>query len=138
MDMEITQEGISLNSAYEIVECELYQEYDEDRIRIDLKGANGEIKTLEIFHIQDCCEHVYCITKDLYNFINEYVTDITKEVYCDEIPSFLAEKDQENAYESFTYTVFTLKNAFKDIGRIIFFGTSNGYYCETADMDWKL
>ncbi len=87
-------------------------------------------------HDQDCCEHVYIvdINGDLGDLLNHPVLVAEARYSDDAAPSA---DPLENAYghdvDSWTWTFIELATI-KGSVTVRWFGSSNGYYSETADL----
>ena len=109
--------------------------------------SNGEIFILG--HRQDCCENVYLesVVGDLSDLVGtpilkaeEVVSDEDPEDFTWEKPErwdWMDDEDYEiecrSARESFTWTFYKLATA-KGYVDLRWYGTSNGYYSETAEL----
>ena len=103
--------------------------------RVMFEGVEGNY---ELTHRQDCCEHVYI--EDIV------VTSVHDGLEClENTPILKAErvtsnnvmpaglKNPEDADDSYTWTFFKL-TTLKGYVDIRFFGSSNGYYSEDAEL----
>lgn len=90
----------------------------EDSIRF----FQGEKACFELTHVQDCCEHVY---------IESIVGDLTDLQDSPILVSEESSSDDPNADESGTWTFYKLATR-KGYVDIRFYGSSNGYYGESA------
>jgi hypothetical protein len=83
------------------------------------------------YHSQDCCEEVF-----LEDIVGDPASLIGKVLNCIEVKT---DEDYEAPVdynpESYTWTFFTIKagNRYLDLR---FFGSSNGYYSESADIKY--
>jgi len=80
-------------------------------------------------HDQDCCESVY--VEDVVGNMQDLVgapLSMAEEVYSTDDP-----KDKEYPDESFTWTFYKFATI-KGYVTIRFYGSSNGYYGETAQL----
>lgn len=87
-----------------------------------------ELETYEMFHMQDCCEHVY--VEDVYGDINDLVGSpitMAEEATSRENPLGVKMEYQE----SFTWTFYKFATA-KGYVTIRWYGESNGYYSEAV------
>lgn len=86
----------------------------------------------DMYHYQDCCEHVSIedICGDLNDLVGSPIV-MAEEVYSDNEPP-LVEPDYPN-YEpdSYTWTFYKFATV-KGYVTIRWYGTSNGYYSESA------
>lgn len=80
-----------------------------------------------IFHSQDCCESVYIedICGDLNDLVGSPITQ-AESIASNEEP-------KEKYHESYTWTFIKLATN-KGSVTIRFYGSSNGYYGESADL----
>ena len=86
-------------------------------------------KTQVIFyHNQDCCENVYIddICGDFADLLNEEI--LTAEELNNDYPV-----DEECIEDTYTWTFYHLATFHGDVN-IRWFGTSNGYYSESAEF----
>jgi hypothetical protein len=100
---------------------------NEDRQALYFTTTNDERFVLE--HWQDCYEHVYIesIVGDLADLVGHPILLASKETNHNPPP-----KDS-SPDESYTWTFFKLATL-KGYVDIRFFGSSNGYYGESADL----
>lgn len=90
----------------------------EDSIRF----FQGEKACFELTHVQECCEHVY---------IESIVGDLTDLQDSPILVSEESSSDDPTADESGTWTFYKLATR-KGYVDIRFYGSSNGYYGESA------
>ena len=92
---------------------------------------NGE--TCRLYHEQDCCECVTVedICGDLDDCLNEPVL-LAEEVTSGDNPPDL---EADGYQDSFTWTFYKLATN-KGHVTIRWYGTSNGYYSESVDVQW--
>lgn len=97
---------------------------DGDVILLDLKDG----RTVKLYHQSDCCESVSIedITGDLLDLVGEPLI-MAEMVTNNELP------DKEEGSESYTWS-FQKFGTIKGTVTIRWYGESNGYYSETADM----
>ena len=90
------------------------------------KTADGEFYIMT--HKQDCCEDVYIddICGDFADLLNEKI--LTAEELNNDYPV-----DEECIEDTYTWTFYHLATFHGDV-TIRWFGTSNGYYSESADL----
>jgi hypothetical protein len=93
---------------------------------IQFLGDQGDFA---LTHCQDCCESVYI--EDINGDLNDLVgTPILVADNCSDIP----DPEKLNEYdESFTWTFFRI-STIKGTVVIRFYGSSNGYYSESAEI----
>lgn len=83
----------------------------------------------KLCHHQDCCESVYI--EDVVGDLDDL---IDTEILVAEERSSRDDDPLDSADESYTWTYYTLRTI-KGSVDIRFFGTSNGYYSESAQLD---
>lgn len=119
-------------SWYKFVDFDELEGKTFDKVTVDydyiaFKSTDGDSYILK--HLQDCCEHVYIesidgdIEKDLPG---QKILQAYKAVSSDDPPD-------KAYYESYTWTFFVIRTNL-DTFTIRFFGSSNGYYSEDADL----
>lgn len=91
---------------------------------------NGDLM-FKLFHEQDCCENVYIesIVGDLNDLTNNPIT-LAEVVYKNNHD----QEDLDDCYDLFQTWSFFKFATVKGYADIRFFGSSNGYYSETADL----
>lgn len=100
-------------------------------------------KTIKAIHREDN-ERLWFLTTDNYLFLMYHAQDCCESVEIEDIcgdledlidtPIIIAEeRTEENADEYCTWTFYELQTLKGDV-TIRWYGTSNGYYSETADM----
>ncbi len=105
-------------------------------IGLEVRETSVLIKCLsesfELYHMQDCCEHVRIIETLGYpsKIIDAEIISASEEVYDRSLPPWLPQ-DQHDAYDSYTYSVYTICTT-KGSVRITWLGESNGYYSESV------
>lgn len=125
------------------VDVDIADLVDKKFSRVDVvKGSYGTPEAIKMYtdegvyelgHTQDCCEHVYiedievCSTHDLAGCLTGTPILRAEEVSNADGPQ-LEEWD-----ESYTWTFYKL-TTLKGYVDIRFYGTSNGYYSESADL----
>jgi hypothetical protein len=97
---------------------------DENIIFVENNG-----KRYEMYHSQDCCEQVYIedICGDLDWLIGAPIISASEDTN--------SEDNQKDKYDdSFTWTFYNIATA-KGHVTIRWYGTSNGYYSESVDLE---
>jgi hypothetical protein len=91
---------------------------------------------IELFHSQDCCESVYCVSdhREIEALVGQTIVKITRQIN-DEAPEGIQKPRWDDSY---TYTLFCLELEDGEEVEVWFLGESNGYYCETAEMDYTV
>lgn len=89
-----------------------------------IKFFQGKRACFELTHVQDCCERVY---------IESIVGDLTDLENSPILVSKASSSDDPNADESGTWTFYKLATR-KGYVDIRFYGSSNGYYGESASL----
>lgn len=87
--------------------------------------------SFSLYHEQDCCEHVWIesIDGDLAQFLpGEEILEAYESYNGDSPPPGYGSVD-----DSYTWSFYTIRTML-DTFVIRFFGTSNGYYSETATL----
>lgn len=85
--------------------------------------------TLVMFHAQDCCESVS--VEDIVGDINDLVGGVV--VSFEEATN---NDDPKDSYtESHTWTFYNIRTTKGDV-TIRWYGSSNGYYGESVDVEW--
>lgn len=102
---------------------QMFSRVISDRESISFFGMNGRIAFC-LLHAQDCCEHVYIesIVGDLADLENSPILVSSRET-----------QNDPGADESGTWTFFKIATI-KGYVDIRFYGESNGYYSEDADL----
>lgn len=87
----------------------------------------------EMFHYQDCCEHVYIedICGDLNNLVGSPLL-MAEVVYKREEETEEADDYDHEPGETWTFYKFA---TIKGYVTIRWYGSSNGYYCEVATIE---
>lgn len=77
-----------------------------------------------LMHDQDCCEEVTLedVTGDLTDLVGRAITHANERT-----------QDDPNAYESGTWSFYNVGNHWQTV-QFRFYGSSNGYYSETASL----
>jgi len=104
------------------------KQIDNDRIEfVDTEGIE-----YALYHQQDCCESVYIedVVGDLQHLVNAPLY-MAEEVYSSDEPK--KHEDSEYTDESFTWTFYKFATVHGYV-TIRFYGSSNGYYGETANL----
>ncbi len=104
-------------------------EIDEANAEITLTDSKGRRYLMS--HHQDCCElvQIHDLSGDFEAILNRPLTiarEETSNTHPPDVPG--------DSYESFTWTVYEFGNA-DALLRIRWFGTSNGYYSESVQID---
>ena len=87
--------------------------------------------TLAFCHHQDCCESV-----GLEEIIGDKESLIGEEILlAEEVSSGDENNNENNHYESFTWTFYKIQTMHGDI-TLRFLGSSNGYYSEGVNVYW--
>lgn len=104
----------------------------------DIKADNervtfyiNDIARYSLYHVQSCCETVEIddIVGDLSDLIGKEIIK-AEEIQSDtDLPDGIS----EDYFESWTYSFYYL-HTLDSCVTIKFFGTSNGYYSETAEL----
>jgi len=104
----------------------------DDREYIIFETTEGEV--YKMFHSQSCCEHVYIesITGDLQDLVDSPILR-AEEAFSGENPLVYYVDNYEIESESFTWTFYKLATV-KGWVDIRWYGSSNGYYGETAQI----
>lgn len=103
-------------------------------IKCDREGEGivfaTEDRQFRLYHLQDCCEDVWIedIAGDLQDLVGNPIL-LAEESTNEDLPP----PKSEYAPESYTWTFYRLATI-KGYVTIRFYGQSNGYYCETADL----
>lgn len=107
-----------------IIDIEKRSNDGDDSICFLMKNGDKYL----MHHSQDCCEDVYLedINGDLDDLLESPLLK-ADERYSD--------GDEENNYESSTYTFYTFATI-KGYVTIRWFGVSNGYYSEEASIEY--
>lgn len=85
--------------------------------------------TLVMVHYQDCCESVQ--VEDIVGDVNDLVGGVV--VSFEEVDNDLPAKDRYD--DSHTWTFYKIRTTKGDV-TIRWYGTSNGYYSESVDVEW--
>lgn len=98
-----------------------------DGSEIVMETIEGRI--YKLYHNQDCCEHVYIesIDGDLSDLVGSPL------VQADEISNDRELDQMIDSDESFTWTFYRLATI-KGSVTVRFYGSSNGYYSESAEL----
>ena len=107
----------------------------------EIKFTDEDGVIYRLYHSQDCCECVYIesVIGDLNDLLGVPLW-VAEEVAFDgqEVPEGVTkkERDEENEYEdeSFTWTFYKFATV-KGYVDIRFYGSSNGYYSESAELE---
>lgn len=105
---------------------------DNDQIKFYV-GDDTE-PTYVLKHEQDCCEHVYIesITGDLYDLVGHPIT--MAEIVWKDGESKKDEYGYSDESSTWTFIKFATIKGYVDIR---FYGSSNGYYSESAHIYYK-
>lgn len=98
---------------------------DNDELRFHLT----EDHYVKMYHIQDCCESV--VIEDIVGDLNDLVG--TPLLLAEEI-SNLPSEDEDDAYGTCTWTYYKFRTI-KGSVDIRWYGSSNGYYSESVDIE---
>lgn len=103
----------------------LYINREDESITFYLDNA----KSIRMYHSQDCCESVYIedINGDLDSLLFKPILQANEKISTNE-------DSNSNTGESFTWTFYTLANI-SSVVDIRWYGSSNGYYSESVDLD---
>lgn len=103
---------------------------DDDSILFYVDGQSEP--KYKLCHEQDCCESVYIesITGDLSDLVGYPIT-MAEAVWKDGEPKRNEEYDYTDESSTWTFIKFATIKGYVDIR---FYGTSNGYYSESAHM----
>lgn len=96
--------------------------YDGDLLV--LKFTDGSI--LYFRHIQDCCESVYL--EDITGELSDLIGHEIKKAYH-------ASSDADLEYDVGEWNFYTIQTMNGDV-TLRFYGSSNGYYSISVDLDW--
>ena len=99
----------------------------EDKQDLYFTCSSGEQYMLG--HYQDCCEDV--IIEDICGDLDDLIG--SPIVMAEEVSSEDPDDFDKDKYDSYTWTFYKLGTA-KGTVTIRFFGSSNGYYSESADL----
>jgi hypothetical protein len=104
-------------------------EVSKDNDEINFKMTDGTVYIM--YHNQDCCESVSIddICGDLQKLIGHKI-DMAEEATSSELPFA-----KDSGDESFTWTFYKLRGNWEYV-TIRWYGSSNGYYGETAELVW--
>jgi hypothetical protein len=108
----------------------------EGKVPVDIEVDHSEIKFkfsdgsfAHMFHSQECCE---CVTlEDINGDFNDL---LNKPILVAEVRT---NRGTLEDYDSCTWTFYT----FRGIGGSVdlrWYGTSNGYYSESVDLEWYI
>lgn len=113
-----------------LVGVEVSEDKDGDDDRITFTTNEGEVYIM--YHDQDCCEGVYIddVCGDLDDLIGSPIIRATEDTNVDENPEGVKVPEYQ---ESFTWTFYNLVTA-KGHVTIRWYGESNGYYSESANL----
>jgi len=106
------------------------KQIDNDRIEfVDTEGVE-----YALYHQQDCCESVYIedVVGDLQHLVNAPLY-MAEEVYSSDEPKTNVTGDYSYTDESHTWTFYKFATVHGYV-TIRFYGSSNGYYGETANL----
>lgn len=102
----------------------------EEGIGENLLTISTDNGSMNFYHYQDCCETVWLEDglKDLEKMIGEIV-----------LQADIIESHDDGALnqwdESYTWTYYKISTLHNDC-TLRFYGTSNGYYSESVDIEW--
>ncbi len=101
---------------------EAFHKVDNDLILITASG-----RKFRMCHNQDCCERVVVedIQGDIQRAVGELIIDATENTNSENV---------KEGDESATWTYYTIRTQSETIV-IRWYGSSNGYYYETADFE---
>lgn len=111
---------------------------DADNEEIRFTVTDGRV--LRMFHHQNCCESVYVesIVGDLQDLVGEPIL-VAEESNAAPIPDQVVEallnSTRLDPDESHTWTFYKLATR-KGYVDIRWYGSSNGYYSESVDVEW--
>ena len=92
---------------------------------LTMKTEEGEVYYLT--HVQNCCENVYI------DEIHGYLEDLENSEILEAYESSSNNKPPKGNPESYTWTFYHIRT-FKGGITVKFYGTSNGYYSESAGL----
>ena len=106
-------------------------EANDTEVRLYLTTTPSETGYV-LWHEQDCCEDVYVesITGDLEDLVGTPILDAQETRNSEVAPPGPANTDR---YDSYTWTFYDIRTI-KGSVQIRFFGSSNGYYSESASL----
>lgn len=86
-------------------------------------------EVIKMYHSQDCCESVYL--DDVVGDPNDLIGTPIVEAYQEDSTNVPVKDDYE---DSFTWTFYRLRTV-KGTVTLKWYGSSNGYYSESVDID---
>jgi len=106
------------------------EHYEEALVFYD----NDSQKIYYLHHEQDCCEGIWIedICGDLQSLINNIIL-VASEESNKKVPESENHSEYNEYYDSYTWTFYILETMDASI-TIRFYGASNGYYSERADL----
>lgn len=128
LDKDYTSEGIGQLVGKTLTK--IVHEADSGEERLYFRDSDGNVYIM--FHDQDCCESVSI--EDIYGDFDDLLD--TPIIVAEERTSHLDDDDFVTKYEneeSATWTFYTLRTI-KGTVDIRWYGSSNGYYSETAEF----
>ena len=104
---------------------------DSNMRNIYFETSDG--KAYNMFHSQDCCEDVSIadVCGDLDDLIGSEIL-VAERVTSNKDPKH--DPDRDSGHDSFTWTFFKLSTVNANV-TIRWYGTSNGYYGEDAEVE---
>lgn len=106
---------------------------NDDKDEIIFKVSDNE--SYKMYHSQDCCESVSVedIEGDLNDLVGSPILQAEESTTCDGDVGAVS-NNTEYESESYTWTFYKLATV-KGYVTIRWYGTSNGYYSESVDID---
>ena len=101
---------------------------ENDELRLYLTETNY----VKFYHEQDCCESVYI--EDICGDLNDLVGEplLMAEEVSDEVYEAEHQRSDEESY-TWTFYKFATRKGYVDVR---WFGSSNGYYSESVDVEF--
>jgi hypothetical protein len=85
----------------------------------------------KMYHSQDCCERVYI--EDICGDLNSLTKSPILDAYESTNENLPPKYEKYGGPDSYTWTFYVIRNLYETV-TIRWYGTSNGYYSETADF----